>query len=546
MPEQGNNRRRENHSARVHREAHSQSSRAADSICAVSCTTSIENQAFHCHDTDEKTVAGHEVTAVRDTNMSSARPHAGCGLDDIARIKGHFDQHMPFNTLESMANPKHYSNDTVDPLPPFKEAVNYGGSSYNSRIARHKGKYVADANTADFIGDGQCISTFYTTISMGGMLLALLVPAVFHICFQFRLYGGLFSIPEHIKNADGIQSRRMSIMKDTWAVVDHLGEFENFFFIGVFLYLSIQIVGFYTTQARIRRYLWKLCSVAVEMSKHEFLYGSKQRAMEHFSDYAKRMYRNQAHACTQTEQGLVKAFDEASSKFDNYQIESIWRKTSFMRYRILFTRIHLPMLLNFVISIGMTAFVYDKRFRMHHRVPLAHPDIVSNLYWYAAIQYEGFWCIFALFLLNFATWLYLCHTNFHTTMFGLLEGAHNHIHAVASDYGSKLAKDVWDKQMLLFSSTIYAIDSNKVNRGVSYAPARLETLNSQINFGNTIPHKDKRPCLCQFLCIPTLDQDSQDAPHFVNGSPFEELHIPLLETESRSKYRTRNGPILHE
>ncbi|ORM42335.1 uncharacterized protein BXIN_1592 [Babesia sp. Xinjiang] len=535
----------EENSSRVHHNINSESScRGLDSICAVSYTTSIENGTPRFNSNDLKSVAGHSVTTARGKSLSPPRPAIGSKLEDVLHIGGHFDQTIPLNTLESMVDAKYLANDTVEYLPP-KETVEYGLGGHKPRIAKHKTRYSTDSGPVNIIGGLHCVSTIYTTISLGCMFIALLIPALFHLCCQFRLYGSLWSLSEHIPDTDRTKDAGTYLMKGTKTVIDHLSEFENFFFVGVFLYLFIQVIGFYATHARIRRYLWRLCFISVELSKREFLYGSKQRAMEHFSDYVKRLYRIQTHACTQTEQNLVRAFDEASSKFDNYQVDNTWHKIAFLRYRIMFVRIYVPVLINVVLSLGATAFVYDRRFRMYHKVPLAHPDLISNLYWYAAIQYEGFWCIFGMFLLNFATWLYLCHINVHKTLFGMLEETHNQIKAVIFDYSSKLAKDIWDNQMLLFSSTIYAMDSNKVNRSPTYVPLRLETANSQINFGSVASNEGKRPCLCNFLCMPDVEEYAQGPPSFVGTSPFEDLHIPLLEPGLHGNYKRKFGATMH-
>ncbi|GFE55674.1 transmembrane protein [Babesia ovis] len=524
--------------SRTHHTPSENSCHELDSICAVSYNVSIDNADSSIDYTDIKTSTKRPVTKIKRTTISPRKTTVGHKLEDVIRMRANMDNRPHLNTLESMVDSKYLSNDSVDYIPP-KETVEYGFGNQNDRAGKYNPRYAAGSDTLKAIGDGQCVSTIYTTISLIGMLIALLIPALFHICCQFRLYGSLSQLSERVSNQDNTAGGGTYILKSTRTLLDHLSEFENFFFIGVFLYLTIQIIGFYATQVRIRHYLWRLCFISVEMSKHEFLYGSKQRAMEHFSDYVKRIYRGQTQACRQTEQNLVKAFDEASSKFDNYQVENIWNKIAFLRCRIMFLRIYVPIFINVVMSIGAAAFVYDRRFRMYHKVPLAHPDIVSNLYWYAAIQYEGFWCIFAIFLLNIITWLYLCNINRHKTIFGLLEEAQSQIHAVIFDFSSKLAKEVWDNQMLLFSSTLYAMDSNKTSQKAPYTPMRLETLNSQINFGSVLSTETRRPCICHFLCMPEVEEYPQGSPSFIGGSPFEDLHIPLLETGLHGNYRNK-------
>ncbi|GBE61421.1 hypothetical protein BOVATA_029140 [Babesia ovata] len=520
----------------VCRNTHSDDScRAMDSICAISCRDSTDGTMININRADVKPVIG-QLCAVGGASISPRLPSLYSGLDDADHIKGHVDPNVQLDAAGNAMDIKLPTNGSFDLGFTHKKSLEFGFSGYNPRIMNRNSQVSRDSGTVKVMRYDRCISTFYTVIWMSCMLLALLAPALFHVCCQFRLYGGF--IPTHDRNVDSddVRLRGTHIMTDARSIVNHLSEFENFFLIGVFLYLLIQIIGFYLTQARIRTYLWRLCEVSVEMAKHDFLYDSKQRAVEHFSDYAKRICRNKTHVCTQTERRLVEAFDEAASNFDNNETDNIWRKTSLMRYRILFTRVYLPIIINLLISIGTSVFVYDRRLRTHHRVPLAHPDIVANFYWYAAIQYEGFWCIFTLMVLNFTTWVYLCYVNLHKTIFGLLEEAHDQIRAVTSDYGSKLAKDIWDNQMLMFTSTMCAIDANKVGRSATYAPLRVETFNSQINFNSDTSNKGGRQCLCRFLCMPSTERGVRIASPFVGGTPFEELHTPLIESGLHRNY----------
>ncbi|KAK1939584.1 hypothetical protein X943_001285 [Babesia divergens] len=485
---------------------------------------------------DVQTAVDTDIASLSGVGVLSSNMHAQGRLGNARRLKGEYKQEVLGDDIGSCVNMKYLRNDSMGSEPPLKLAVDYNFEDRQFRVIKQKSRHSAHLRPLNDIDGGQCVSTFYTVIAMGLMLIALFIPALFHVCCQFRLYGSMVHITENITDVYDAQ-------KDRWTIIDRLSEFENFFFFGVFLYLAIQTAGFYATRARIRRYLWRLCCIAVETAKHEFLYCSKQRAMEYFSDYAKRIYRDQTNAYVQTEQNLMKAFDDASLKFNNYQVEDVWCQIAFVRYRMMCGRIYLPMLINMIVSIGTSAFVYDRRFRMHHRVPLAHPDLLANLYWYAAIQYEGVWCICTMFILNFMTWLYLCHTNRHKTLFGLLEDTRDQIQTIATGYGTKLAKDIWDNQMLLFSSTIYALDS-KIHRGSTYTPGKLEALNSQINFNSMEIRKDKRPCLCHCLCLPTIEERNNEPISFMGTSPLEELHVPLLDPEIQGGMRQDSRTML--
>ncbi|EDO05234.1 putative integral membrane protein [Babesia bovis T2Bo] len=495
---------------------------------------SDRNTVSNTCNTDIKCVSNDGLHSIRDTD--SYKHEINDDKINVIRMRAEATNRSQISSLASMLSEKHNPNDRFV-YNHIKVTEEGGSKNRHHRLDNNRTRYPPTPDTLNFVDDEQCISTVYTIVALGFMLLALLVPAIFHVCCQFRLYGSLSQIYERMKNPETSKIGGAYIQKGAQVLVDHIREFENFFFIGIFLYLCIQIIGFYVTQTRIRFYLWRLCLLSVELSKHEFLYGSKQRAVEHFSDYGKRIYRGQPQACRQTEKSLVKAFDEASSKFDNYHVDDIWNRITFLRCRMMLLRIYIPIFIHAAISIGTAAFVYDRRFRMYHRVPLAHPDIISNLYWYAAIQYEGFWCILAMFMINIVTWLYLCNINRHKILFGLLEEAQSQIRAIILDFSNKLAKDIWDNQMLLFSSTIYAMDSNKSNHQASYAPVRLETLSSQINFGNIASSDIKRPCLCHFLCLPDMEDTTQDVPSFIGRSPFEELHIPLLEPGFQDTHR---------
>ncbi|CDR95383.1 hypothetical protein, conserved [Babesia bigemina] len=536
LSDDGNKAMVEINTSQVCRNTHSEGSRRAmDSICAISCGDSIDGATINVNRADVKPVIG-QLCAVGGTSISQRLPGLYSGLDDTDHVKGQSDPNAQLNFPGNAIDIKVPTNGTFDLGFTNKKSLEFCFSDYKPGTRNRNPQVSNDSGTVKVMGYGRCISAFYTVVWMSCMLVALLAPALFHVCCQFRLYGGF--IPTHDRNVDSddIKLRGSYIISDARSIVNQLSEFENFFLIGVFLYLLIQIIGFYVTQARIRMYLWRLCEVSVEMAKHDFLYDCKQRAVEHFSDYTKSISRNQTHVCTQTERRLVKAFDEAASNFGNNETGNIWRKTSLMRYRILLTRVYIPIIINLLISIGTSVFVYDRRLRMHHRVPLAHPDIVANFYWYAAIQYEGFWCIFTLMVLNFTTWVYLCYVNLHKTLFGLLEEAHNQIRTVAADYSSKLAKDIWDNQMLLFSSTVCAMDTNKVGRSVTCAPLRVETFNSQINFNTDVANKGGRQCLCRFLCMPSTERGVGIASPFVGGTPFEELHTPLMESGLHRHY----------
>lgn len=410
-----------------------------------------------------------------------------------------------------------------------KFAVEYSFDEVPTDMTRQKDTVVTHPMAIDSIYGGQCISTFYTVVAMCSMFVALLIPALFHVCCQFRLYGSIAHVTQGMGDLADPQSH-------AWIIMERLREFENFFIFGVALYISIQIGGFFATQSRINRYLLRLCYISVEKAKHDFLYVSKQRVMERFADYAKQVYGDHSNAYLQTEQNLVKAFDDASLKFDHFQVDEVWNQISFLRYRMLLLKIYLPLLINILLSIGTSAIIYDRRFRMHHKVPLAHPDIVSNLYWYAAIQYEGFWCIFTVFVLNIVTWLYLCHINRHNTLFRSLEEAEDVIQKVSLEYGATLAKGIWDEQMLLFSSTMYAIKSNKVQRNFTYTPVRLETFNSQINL-NRSGNNSSRQCLCNCLCAPTIEEVKSQTASVIGPSPLEGLYSPLLGSEIQDGFR---------
>lgn len=533
MPSRAPQPSEENFRSKVHQEELSEcSTNERKSVFTVSSPACSEGIKLTCKQQDEKNKDRYPP-ALGDIGMvSTIMPSHNYRMDNKIIING------DCTNSQMSSDSLHYTHAIYprDDTAETKVTVDYTFDAQPQHKQQRTG-HASNAKALNSMGGGQCIYTFYTVIGMGIMFVALLVPALFHVCCQFRLYSKITDISEYAEDLSDPLSQR-------WVIVERLREFEYFFILGVLLYLCIQAVGFYATKSRINRYLWNLCCISVEESKHEFLYVSKQRILECFSDYAKRLCGDhQSNTYSRTEQDLIKAFDDASIKFDNSTVEDVWNQISLMRCRIMFSRIFLPLIIHVALSITTSVFVYDRRFRMHHRVPLAHPGILSNMYWYAAIQYEGVWCIFTMFLLNIVTWLYLCHTNKHKTIFGLLEDADDYTQKHAFEYGDKLAKSIWDDQMLLFSSTIYAERSSKVNRNNNYIPVRLETFSSQIKLNKTGTKKVNRPCLCQCLCSPSIEEIKSSPTSFMGPSPLEELHVPLLRSEMHEGIRHVNRVI---
>ncbi|KAK2197758.1 hypothetical protein BdWA1_000761 [Babesia duncani] len=468
-------------------------------------------------------------------------PHLSYRLGDVSKENGFVgrarmnsmdppskDEYMPLhNTLEDMARHGQFSDDA---------------SIHEIKIPRKRERRYDDVESPR---STECTTTLYTCLSLGLMLMLLMVPAIFHICCQFRLYGGIFRIPDGL--LDGSSENRRSgdqfSITDDWTIIDHFGEFENFFFIGVFAYILIQLFGYCSTRARFKRYIHGLCAFSLDSAKHDFLYNNKQHALEYFRSYVKRIYKNPPSICVTSEQSLMKAFDEASIKFDASQVNGIWNRIGWLRFKLLLCNIYIPFSLMLAVSIGICTYVYDRRFRMHHRVPLAHPELISNLYWYAALQYEGVWCIGAILIFNLLSWIYLCYVNSHDHLYGMLDYALPQTQAAAQTFAIGLSKDIWSSQMLLFSSTAYAIDTDSVlmAKGHHKAPVRLGTISSSINFNPPDQSKEeKRSCLCQCLFRNTDTSDYDDGERSLGNvgvTPFDNLLSPLLEGKNNKTFK---------
>ncbi|AFZ80740.1 hypothetical protein BEWA_001470 [Theileria equi strain WA] len=338
-----------------------------------------------------------------------------------------------------------------------------------------------DLENVPVLKEYDCISIIHTTLYLGLMLISLLVPAIFHAFFQFRLYGLFFEEYQEGK------------------IIDCFGEFENFFVVGVLIYIAIQLVGFNSTHNRFKGYLCNLCKFSMNKTRRDFMVNSKQEALEKFKKHVKSVFKTPTSACVTAMNDLAKGFDEASYKFTHGAAEEILDRMKMLKFKIFFMRIWFPFILHLIISLGTCAYVYDWKFRSHYRVPLAHPKIVSGFYWYAALQYEGFWCILITFIFNLVTWFHLCRLNEHKCFFASLDSALVEIDKAMSDYAMNISKEIWESQMLVFVTNAYPSngDNLRISRNLLHPPTRNKTLTSQINISTS--KRNKYPCLCQLV-----------------------------------------------
>lgn len=338
-----------------------------------------------------------------------------------------------------------------------------------------------DLENVSDLKECSCVSMIYTTFYLGLMLISLLVPALFHIFFQFRLYGLFFEEYQEGK------------------ILDYFGDFENFFAVGVVIYIVIQFVGFHATRDRFKSYLQNLCRFSMSKTKRDFMLVDKQDAVDTFKKHVKSVFGTSTTASVTAMNNLAKGFDEASRKFTNETVQEVWDSMKMLKFQIFFLKIWLPFILYLVISLGTCAYVYDWKFRLHYKVPLAHPEIVSKLYWYAAIQYDGFLCISLTFIFNILTWLHLCRINAHKPFFATLDLALSDIDQATNDYVANVSKEIWESQMLTFVTSAYPSNSDnlRISRHLLSPPIRNKTLTSQIHINSA--RRKKHPCLCQFV-----------------------------------------------
>ncbi|EAN33818.1 putative integral membrane protein [Theileria parva strain Muguga] len=286
------------------------------------------------------------------------------------------------------------------------------------------------------------IKSFVAGLNLVLMLFAMFLPLFLHLFCQFRLYNYLWDIKS------GPKSNKMITNKESGdSILKHLAQFENFFFFGVLVYSGIQLIGFLMTHFQYKLCLENLCLTSIEDSR-SLLEELRDEAFERLKQIYSSNKMLEKSNFKNSKMRLIKDFSEVSGQFNESKLEYVWRKMKGLKIKIFFLKIWAPFVINLILSALLCFNLYYRRMRMNKRVPLGHAKIVSDLQWYAAIEYEGFWWIFAVFALNIATWMCLCWINRSDSFFKALGNAEELINKIVKDLTKQVSRQIWNREMI--------------------------------------------------------------------------------------------------
>ncbi|XP_954196.1 uncharacterized protein TA20185 [Theileria annulata] len=330
------------------------------------------------------------------------------------------------------------------------------------------------------------IKSIVGSLNLVLMLFAMFVPLFLHLFCQFRLYNHLWDIRSESKS-----NKLMSDKESGDSILKHLAHFETFYFVGVLIYSAIQVIGFLITHYQYKLCLENLCLESIEDSRNTFqeLKDEALERLEHIYSNNKILGKSNLK---NSKMKLTKDFDEASGQFNESKLQYVWSKMKGLKIKVFFLKIWGPFVINLIFTAILCFNLYYKRVRMNKRVPLGHAKIVSDLQWYAAIEYEGLWWIFAVFAVNIGTWICLCWINRRDSFLNALCKAKGPINKIVKELTKDVSREIWNKEMMNILSRSFVHES--------------EDWPKYQKFSSEIKINLNKPKSCPYICKHTFNE----------------------------------------
>ncbi|UKJ88020.2 hypothetical protein MACJ_000462 [Theileria orientalis] len=310
-------------------------------------------------------------------------------------------------------------------------------SSYTSSDYPFTNYTSIEDNEAPFSTERElCAKNLTTYLNLVLMLLSLVAPLFLHMYYQFELYHSIMAI-----KSSSILLMKAHVNK---SVLEKLTEFENFFFLGVSIYVTIQLVGSIITYSRYDLHLKRLYKVSLKNSKDDLVNNHKDDALKRLSTYFKTLSIDE-NVTKIIGRNLVESFSDVSNRFNSCNMRWIWERIRAYKFRAYGFKIWVSFAFNVSISILVSLFVYFKRFKLWYSMPVDNFKNVSNLYWNVALNYEGFvWTTF-IFAINLLSWTLLLLLNRNFPMF--IDETQCFLKDVMDSFNQQVSGSIWDREV---------------------------------------------------------------------------------------------------
>nr|PVC54052.1 hypothetical protein MACL_00003344 [Theileria orientalis] len=281
-----------------------------------------------------------------------------------------------------------------------------------------------------------CIKNLITYFNLILMLFSLSAPLFLHIFYQFKLY---YSIVD-IKSTSSLL-KKANVNKN---VLEKMTEFENFFFLGVSIYVIIQLIGSILTYLRYNLHLQQLYKISIKNSKDDMVSNHRDNALKRLNIYFKSLSIDD-NVTKIIGKNLAESFSDVSYRFNSYNMRWIWDRIRAYKFRTFGFKIWVSFAFNVSISILVCLCVYYKRFRLWYTMPFDRFKNVSNSYWNIALNYEGFvWTTF-IFVINLLSWTIIVLVNRSLPMF--IDETQYFLKDIMDSFNEQVSGSIWDREV---------------------------------------------------------------------------------------------------